>query len=77
MIITFVIILLIIKKAKYSALSILTRLIFNNRGKKAPFKALILSLNILIIKPFNFFEKGNLRINFNFPLYCLLYLVSF
>ena len=53
------------------------KLIFNNKGKKAFFKVLILSLNVLIIKPFNFFKKGNLKIGFNFPLYFLLYLINF
>ena len=71
------IILLIIKRAKYSAPLILTRFIFNNKGKKAPFKTLILLLNILIIKPSDFFKKRNLKINFNFLLYSLLYLISF
>ena len=56
---------------------ILTRLISNNKGKKAFFKASILSLNVLIIKPSGFFRGGNLGINFNFPLYFLLYLVNF
>ena len=76
-IIIFVIILLIIKRAKYLTLIILARLIFDNRGKKAPFKASILLLNILIIKPSGFFKRGNLRIGFNFPLYSLLYLINF
>ena len=61
----------------YSASTILIRLIFNNKGKKALFKASILSLNILIIKLSGFFKKGNLGINFNFPLYSLLYLINF
>ena len=65
------------KRAKYSALSILIRLTYNNKGKKAPFKVLILLLNVLIIEPSGFFKKGNLKINFNFPLYSLLYLVNF
>ena len=50
---------------------------FNNKGKKAFFKALILSLNVLIIKPSGFFKKGNLKINFNFLFYFLLYLANF
>ena len=53
------------------------RLIFNNKGKKAPFKASILLLNVLIIKPSGFFKGGNLRIGFNFLLYSLLYLINF
>ena len=76
-IITFVIILLITKRAGYSALTILARLIFNNKGKKAFFKVLILSLNVLIIKPPGFFKGGNLKIGFNFLFYFLLYLVNF
>ena len=52
----FVIIPLIIKGAKYLAPLILIKLIFNNKRKKAPFKALILSLNILIIKLFGFLK---------------------
>ena len=76
-IITFIIILLINKKAKYSVLIILAKLIFNNKGKKAPFKASILLLNVLIIKPSGFFKGGNLKIGFNFPFYSLLYLVNF
>ena len=76
-IITFIIIPLIIKRAKCSALLILTRLIFNNKGKKTLFKISILLLNVLIIKPFGFFKKRNLKIGFNFPLYSLLYLINF
>ena len=76
-IINFIIILLITKKAKYSAPLILAKLIFNNKGKKAPFKASILLLNILIIKPSGFFKRGNLRISFSFLFYFLLYLISF
>ena len=76
-IITFIIILLIIKRAKYSALTILAKLIFNNKRKKVFFKISILSLNVLIIKLSGFFKRRNLRINFNFPLYSLLYLINF
>ena len=65
------------KGAGYSALIILAKLISNNKGKKTFFKVLILLLNVLIIKPSGFFKKGNLKINFNFPLYSLLYLISF
>ena len=75
--ITFVIIPLITKRLKYSALTILIKLIFNNKGKKALFKILILLLNLLIIKPSGFFKGGNLGISFNFLFYFLLYLISF
>ena len=71
------IILLIIKGVKYSALLILIELISNNKGKKAFFKVLSLLLNVLIIKLVSFFKKGNLKINFNFLFYFLLYLISF